>query len=643
VATETLAVKLLLDANQYKSQATQAATATGKISKEAQIAGTQTRGLQNRMAGFGSMLRGAAVVGGVLALGRGLISAGQAAEEAASIMANTNQIIQQTGGVANVTADDVSELSGRLAALTGVEDEVVQEGANVLLTFKGIRNEVGEGNDVFDRTAGLMLDISAVMGTDAKSAALQLGKALNDPVSNMGALTRAGLTFTQGQKDQIRNLVASNDLLGAQRLILDELESQLGGTAAASAKATDKIKSAFGEIVEAGGKLLLPVFEDIAVELQNIAGLTDELDRVAAHAGGAAESAAAFLTVIAEQTGGAGFFNAIGRGIETFIGGLVPGISHMERFRDTLEELAPRLSIPELLLARDGIKALGAEMGLTSSEIELVSEILDAQLRKAATDAAEATHEIGLEMRGLKKRTPDVKELTTSTEALASAAERSADAAKRQREEYVKQRDALRNVHNPLFRMVELNDDLTEAQDNVTEASKKGITSKEYRDAVLDRARIIADLESTFIELKTQGIDPTGAAARLMLEGLGLPPGVINEIISEFDRLERDFESRTFRATVSFPTFAGKEVIVRTSTAIYRQHGGPVTAGGAYVVGEAGRELFIPNKSGTIVSNDQLNSGGTMGGSTMNVFVLTWDDFVRKTSQANVDISRYGW
>jgi len=273
MATERLKVILEMAAGQYKREARDAATATGRISSETKSAKTQ-------VSGFGNVLRSAAVIGGITAVGRGLWSAVGAAEQSASALANTEQIIKQTGGSANVTADDIVELSRKLSAMTGIQDEIVQEGANVLLTFKNLRNEAGEGNDVFDRTAALMLDVGAVMGTDASSAALQLGKALNDPVSQMGALSRAGLTFNTEQKTLIKTLAESGDLLSAQKIILSELENQLGGTAAASADASDKISNAFGEIAEGIGTLLLPVLETAANELLAISGLIDELDRL---------------------------------------------------------------------------------------------------------------------------------------------------------------------------------------------------------------------------------------------------------------------------------------------------------------------------------------------------------------------------
>ncbi len=50
-----------------------------------------------------------------------------------------------------------------------------------------------------------------------------------------------------------------------------------------------------------------------------------------------------------------------------------------------------------------------------------------------------------------------------------------------------------------------------------------------------------------------------------------------------------------------------------------RATGGPVTAGEPYIVGEIGKELFIPNTSGTIIPNNKLESSGKSSGSTVNL------------------------
>lgn len=50
-----------------------------------------------------------------------------------------------------------------------------------------------------------------------------------------------------------------------------------------------------------------------------------------------------------------------------------------------------------------------------------------------------------------------------------------------------------------------------------------------------------------------------------------------------------------------------------------RAAGGTVTGGNAYMVGERGAEVFVPNKTGTIMPNDQLGGSGTTVNQTINI------------------------
>ncbi|UQS95174.1 tape measure protein [Pseudanabaena phage Pam4] len=218
--------------------------------------------------GFGSSIkRLAGVIGGVLAarevLGfakEGIASAREWNKEAAK----TDAILKATGGVANVTADDVAKMAGELEAMTAVDDAVIAKGANLLLTFKNVRNEVGEGADIFDRANKAALDLSAAGFGSSTGAALQLGKALNDPLKGMTALARSGVTFTEAQKAQVEQLVASGDLLSAQKVILAEVESQVQGTAAAQVDGTDRAATAYDNLRQAVGAKLLPVVDRLA-------------------------------------------------------------------------------------------------------------------------------------------------------------------------------------------------------------------------------------------------------------------------------------------------------------------------------------------------------------------------------------------
>ena len=213
-----------------------------------------TNGLKN-LAKFGAAV---GAVAGVV--GFKLVSA---AYESQKVLAQTEAIIKSTGSAAGVTATGVAKLSEKLSMQIGVDDELIQKSANLLLTFKQVQNQVGLNNNIFDQAVTLSQDLGNVFGS-ADAAAMQLGKALSDPEKGITALRRAGINFTEQQKEQIKTLVASGDVLGAQKLILAEVESQVGGTAAASATGFDKMRVALGNVAEKFGALLIPVVERFA-------------------------------------------------------------------------------------------------------------------------------------------------------------------------------------------------------------------------------------------------------------------------------------------------------------------------------------------------------------------------------------------
>lgn len=219
-------------------------------------------------------------VGGIATKAAGIFAAGFAikqgadffgglvkdAEESRRVLAETEQAIKATGGAAGVTAGQVSDLSESLARQTGIDDELIQTGANLLLTFRNIRNETGKGNDVFNQANQAVLDLSKQFG-GVEASAVQVGKALNDPVAGITALGRVGVQFTDKQKDMIEALVETGDVLGAQKIILGELNAQVGGQAAAQATAADKLRVVWGNLREELGARLLPIVDKVATFL----------------------------------------------------------------------------------------------------------------------------------------------------------------------------------------------------------------------------------------------------------------------------------------------------------------------------------------------------------------------------------------
>ncbi len=136
--------------------------------------------------------------------------------------------IKATGGAAGKTAIELSETASALQKITVFGDEAIMNGQSLIATFKNIKG------DNFDRTTRAVLDMATSMGTDLKSAAIQVGKALNDPALQMSALSRSGVTFTESQMDMAKAMQATGNMAGAQAIILKELESEFIGSAEAA-------------------------------------------------------------------------------------------------------------------------------------------------------------------------------------------------------------------------------------------------------------------------------------------------------------------------------------------------------------------------------------------------------------------------
>jgi hypothetical protein len=216
---------------------------------------------QKVKSGIGSIAVGGAAVAGVAMVGKSFYDA---AIESQKVTKQTEAVIKSTGGAANVTAGQVDKLASSLSMKSGVDDELIASGQNMLLTFTNVRDEVGKGNDIFTQASKLALDYSVATGTDLVGANKLLGKALNDPVKGMAALGRAGVTFTQQQKDQVAAMVAAGDTAGAQKIILGEFTKEFGGSAAAQATAGDRLKVVWGNLQEEIGKKLVPIVEKAA-------------------------------------------------------------------------------------------------------------------------------------------------------------------------------------------------------------------------------------------------------------------------------------------------------------------------------------------------------------------------------------------
>ena len=181
--------------------------------------------------------------------------------------AKLKAVIEATGGAAGKTAEQLFKEASALQRVTNFGDEAIIGMQAIIATFKNIKG------DEFSRTATAVLDMATVMGTDARSAAVQLAKALNDPIANLGALGKAGVQFTKTQKEVIKTLWETGRTADAQRIILNELESQFGGTAKATVFWGTQLSNVLGDVLEWIGSLLNRGLEPLGRSLINIANM----------------------------------------------------------------------------------------------------------------------------------------------------------------------------------------------------------------------------------------------------------------------------------------------------------------------------------------------------------------------------------
>lgn len=242
-AVGSAVVRLVLDTKQYDAQL---AAAKGKTE-----AGTAQMGAS--VSKFGVLAQTAMLLAAA-AVAKFAVDSIKAFSESQSVMAQTEAVIKSTGGAAGLTAEEVHGLAKAFEEQTAFSDEAVQSAENLILTFRHI------GGDIVPRTTQAVLDMSTALGQDLKSSAIQLGKALDNPLVGLTALRRVGVSFTETQVELIKHFAETNQLAKAQKLILDEVAKEFGGSASKQTETLSgklaQLNNAWNDFQEAVGQIL---------------------------------------------------------------------------------------------------------------------------------------------------------------------------------------------------------------------------------------------------------------------------------------------------------------------------------------------------------------------------------------------------
>jgi hypothetical protein len=227
-ASRTLKLSILADVDQLK--------------KSLGVANNSVDSSAAKMRDFGkkAALALAAAGAAAVAFAAKAIQAGEGAATANARIAQINESMGLFGASTDEVTQRLVSYAEATARATGIDTNAIKATQAKLLTFKELAASAGELGGEFDRATQAAIDLGAAGFGTAETNAVALGKALNDPIKGITALSRSGVTFTEVEQERIKTLVASNKVSEAQILILEAIETQVGGTALATANASDK-------------------------------------------------------------------------------------------------------------------------------------------------------------------------------------------------------------------------------------------------------------------------------------------------------------------------------------------------------------------------------------------------------------------
>ena len=235
--------------------------------------------------GFGNFLKYTALIGTTIMALRKLTqfftSSIKAYNDQEIALAKLTSALKSTGRFSLETMDDMKRFASTMQDTTGISDDLVNSAQAIMTTFTQISTKT------FPEAINLAADMSKMFGQDLQQSVIQLGTALNDPIRGVGRLRRIGISFSEEQKKSIELFIEQNYIMGAQRVILDELQMEIGGTAKAmgetfagqsdimKASIVD-LKEQIGELMGRAMKPMIPVITNLVKEWTNYLDVINE-------------------------------------------------------------------------------------------------------------------------------------------------------------------------------------------------------------------------------------------------------------------------------------------------------------------------------------------------------------------------------
>lgn len=379
----------------------------GKLKESGKSVNKFSKGVGKMSKSFKTLLTGA----GIFAVIAGISKLISITDKQAKAEAQLNAVLKSTKNAAGLTAGEIKKMARELQKVTTFGDETIISAQNMLLTFTKI------GKDVFPAATETVLNMAEAMGTDLKTQAIQVGKALNDPILGVTALRRVGVQLSAQQEKSIKSFVAVNDIAGAQKIILGELETQFGGVARSAA-------TTLGGSFQKLGNTIGDLFEDIGNDLSpELTRLSDAMFN-ASQDGGVLQKAVKKVGIVMKTATSlaANFINTLNRffdeklkariesGEERLLAIVKANELHVEKLKKQLE-VTKQLGDEESKIAAQEKELIAAKKQLAEFEFDLINAklITANMLPKETKKIEENTEALNKNKRARKRVTTTVK------------------------------------------------------------------------------------------------------------------------------------------------------------------------------------------------------------------------------------------
>jgi hypothetical protein len=197
-----------------------------------------------------------------------------------------NSTLKATGIWTESLSKQLVTYADEMQKVTTFSNDQIMAAQGIMATFTQI------GTEIYPEVTEAAMNMSTVFGGDLSQAMVRLGKVINDPRMAAG-LREIGITMSEQQMEMIKYFMEIGDLASAQRVILDELQVEMGETARAvgetfggqveiATNLVDKWKASIGELLAEQAQPMIEWLIAFLKNSENLQKVTDILKKLGA-------------------------------------------------------------------------------------------------------------------------------------------------------------------------------------------------------------------------------------------------------------------------------------------------------------------------------------------------------------------------